>query len=262
MYKTQRKTNKGLLGVLIACGVVTILYVAACLVYAAMVGGAGDPDLVDFVAVLSYHFRSIGELLSFSYGDGSLGYFSLSVFIYALPICWIIFLVAAVITAESKKRRIMWWAITAVFIDLIVYSVFASGMVKYTKIIAGEGVFAGQTLLLVLAWSIIGLGAIHFVLAMLSYFWSIVESFKNPRVLVEEEKEGEEEQKEELQEVLEEESQAEEEPQAEEEHLEAKKEEAPTPKKKAKPKGAYIIQNFYNGRRGMTKKAEAPATRK
>ncbi len=256
MYKTQRKTNKGLLGVLIACGVVTILYVAACLGYAAMAGGAGDPDLADFVAVLSYHFRSIGELLSFSYGDGSLGYFSLSVFIYALPICWIIFLVAAVITAESKKRMIMWWAITAVFIDLIVYSVFASGMVKYTKIIAGEGVFEGQTLLLVLAWAIIGLGAIHFILAMLSYFWSIVESFKNPRVLVEEETEGEEEQKEEPQEKLEEE------PQALEEPLEEKKEKAPAPKKKAKPRSVYIVQNFYNRRKGTTKKAEAPTTHK
>ena len=256
MLKTQKKTNKGLLGVLIACGVVTILYVAACLLFAAMAGGAGDPDLADFLAVFSYHFRSIGELLSFSYGDGSLGYFSLSVFIYALPICWIIFLIAAVITAESKKRKIMWWAITAVFIDLIVYSVFASGMVKYTKIIAGEGVFEGQTLLLVLAWAIIGLGAIHFVLAMLSYFWSIVESFKNPRVLVEEETEGEEEQKEELEEKLEEE------PQAPEEPLEEKKEKAPAPKKKARPRSVYLIQNFYNRRKATTKKAEAPATRK
>ena len=248
MLKTQKKTKRGLLGVLIACAVVTVLYIVAGIVFAFTAGGTGDPDLKDFGAVFTYQFKCLGELLNFTYGDGSLGYFALSVFLYALPICRVIFLVAAVITAERQKRRVMWWAVAAVFLDLIVYAVFASGMLKYTKIITGEGVFAGQTLLLIVTWAIIGLGLLHFVLAMLSYFWAIVESYTNPRIEAQEE-----ERPESLGEEKEEEPQ--EEPSAAE-----KEEEPKNPPLKAAPKKkkgrAYIVQNFYRGRPASSQKKQ------
>ena len=75
-------------------------------------------------------------------------------------------------------------AFVAVAFDLVVYAVFASGMAKYTKIIAGEGVFEGQTALAALTWAILVLGAIHIVLSMLAYFSAFAESYHHPRVIV------------------------------------------------------------------------------
>ena len=245
MYKTQRKIHKGLLGVLIAVAAVTALFIAAFIVFAAVAGGAYDPDLKDFGAVFAFHIKGVGELIAFTYGDGSLLYFALSAFLFALPVCWVIFLVAAAITAERRKRRIVLWSVGAMFLDLIIYAIVASGMVKYTKIIALEGVFEGQTLLLVLAWSIIGLGALHLVLAILSYFWSLAECYREGPT------EGDNEEK------------PSEEP-LNEETLEAKepeKEETSTSEEKGQegmiqnsmnvtiPKkgkgGIYLVQNFY-----------------
>ena len=102
--------------------------------------------------------------------------------------------------------------------------------------------------MLVLTWSIIGLGALHLVLAILSYFWSLAECYR------EEPTEGDNEEK------------PSEEPLAEEtlEAKEPEKEETSTPEEKGQegmiqnsmdvdvPKkgkgGVYLVQNFYRGK--------------
>ena len=180
MSKTQKKISKGLRGFFIAGGVLTLLYIAFFFILAFLTGGAGDAEFDGVGTVLSFHVQGIGKLLSFTYGDGSILYFSLGVLLIAFPICWVIFLVAAGIIASGKKRSLMWWAVAIVFLDLIAYAVFASGSLKYFDIINGKGPFAGNQALLAMTLCLLFTGLAHFVVSMVSYFWSIVETYKNP----------------------------------------------------------------------------------
>ncbi len=194
MSKTQKKTSKGLLGFYIASAVLTALHLIFFFIFGFLTEGVGDPEVNGIGSVFSYHFQGIGKLFGFAYGE-DLGSFALSVLLYAFIVCFVIFLVAAAIVATKKNRRIMWWAIAIVGIDLIGYAVFASGTAKYFQILNSEGVFAGKTGLVFVTYALIILGIIHFVCSMVSYFWSIVEAYKNPGLLDEKEekraKEGE-----------------------------------------------------------------------
>ena len=238
MSKTQKKTSKGLLGFYIASGVITVLDLIFFFAFGFLTEGVGDPEINGIGSVISYHFQGVGKLFGFAYGE-DLGSFALSALLYAFIICFVIFLVAAAIVATKKNRRIMWWAIAIVGVDLIGYAVFASGTAKYFQILNSDGVFAGQTGLVFVTYALIILGIVHFICSMASYFWSIVEAFKNPR-------------------IPEEELEAEEEPTAEEEAKEEKQEPAPEEQhpadghilinskpRKMRNQNAYIVQNFY-----------------
>lgn len=190
MSKTKKKTSKGLLGFYIASAVLTALHLVFFFIFGFLTEGVGDPEVNGIGSVFSYHFQGVGKLFGFAYGE-DLGSFALSVLLYAFIICFVIFLVAAAIVATKKNRRIMWWAVAIVGVDLIGYAVFASGTAKYFQILNSEGVFAGQTGLVFVTYALIILGVVHFICSMVSYFWSIVEAFKNPGLVNGEEKETE-----------------------------------------------------------------------
>ena len=168
----------------------TALHLIFFFIFGFLTEGVGDPEVNGIGSVFSYHFQGVGKLFGFAYGE-DLGSFALSVLLYAFIICFVIFLVAAAIVATKKNRRIMWWAIAIVGVDLIGYAVFASGTAKYFQILNSEGVFAGQTGLVFVTYALIILGIVHFICSMVSYFWSIVEAFKNPGLPGGEEKEAE-----------------------------------------------------------------------
>ena len=191
MSKTLKKTSKGLLGFYIISGILTALDLVFFFVFGFLTEGVGDPEVNGIGSVFSYHFQGVGKLFGFTYGE-DLGSFALSVLLYAFIICFVIFLVAAAIVATKKDRRIMWWAIAIVGVDLIGYAVFASGTAKYFQILNSEGVFAGQAGLVFVTYALIILGIVHFICSMVSYFWSIVEAFKNPGLVNEKEAEAKE----------------------------------------------------------------------
>ncbi len=226
MSNTKKKTSKGLLGFYIASAVITLVHLVFFFIFGFMAKGMGDPEIDGVGNVISYHFKGVGELFAFRYGDASdLGGYALSVLLYAFIICFVIFLIGAALVAIMRKRRLMWWAIAIVAIDLIGYMVLASGTEKYFQIINSEGVFAGNPGLVFVAFTLIILGIVHFICSMVSYFWSIVEAYKNPRT---------------------EDNGAEapiEEPEPEAPVAEEKKEaSAQKPIRKGKP---FIVQNFY-----------------
>lgn len=240
MSKTLKKTSKGLLGFYIASAVLTALHLVFFFIFGFLTEGVGDPEVNGIGSVFSYHFQGVGKLFGFAYGE-DLGSFALSVLLYAFIICFVIFLVAAAIVATKKNRRIMWWAIAIVGVDLIGYAVFASGTAKYFQILNSEGVFAGQTGLIFATYALIILGIIHFVCSMVSYFWSIVEAYKNPGLLNEKEekraKEGEYS--------------------AIETNSYGEKTHRNAPQATKTAKRAYIIQNFYECRHKGCKKKKA-----
>ena len=189
MSNTKKKTSKGLLGFYITSGILTVLDLISFFVFGFLTEGVGDPEVNGIGSVFSYHFQGVGKLFGFAYGE-DLESFALSVLLYAFIVCFVIFLVAAAIVATKKNRRIMWWAIAIVGVDLIGYAVFASGTAKYFQILNSEGVFAGKTGLVFVTYALIILGIVHFICSMVSYFWSIVEAFKNPGLVNEEEAEA------------------------------------------------------------------------
>ncbi|MBR3267047.1 MAG: hypothetical protein IKI55_02870 [Bacilli bacterium] len=240
MSKTKKKTSKGLLGFYIASAVLTALHLIFFFIFGFLTEGVGDPEVNGIGSVFSYHFQGVGKLFGFAYGE-DLGSFALSVLLYAFIICFVIFLVAAAIVATKKNRRIMWWAVAIVGVDLIGYAVFASGTAKYFQILNSEGVFAGQTGLVFVTYALIILGIVHFVCSMVSYFWSIVEAYKNPGLVDEEEekraKQGEYS--------------------AIETNSYGEKTHRNAPQATKTAKRAYIIQNFYECRHKGCKKKKA-----
>ena len=240
MSKTKKKTSKGLLGFYIASAVLTGLHLIFFFIFGLLTEGVGDPEVNGIGSVFSYHFQGVGKLFGFAYGE-DLGSFALSVLLYAFIICFVIFLVAAAIVATKKNRRIMWWAVAIVGVDLIGYAVFASGTAKYFQILNSEGVFAGQTGLIFVTYALIILGIVHFICSMVSYFWSIVEAYKNPGLVDEKEekrvKQGEYS--------------------AIETNSYGEKTHRNAPQATKTAKRAYIIQNFYECRHKGCKKKKA-----
>ncbi len=240
MSNTKKKTSKGLLGFYITSGILTVLDLIFFFVFGFLTEGVGDAEINGVGSVFSYHFQGVGKLFGFAYGE-DLGSFALSVLLYAFIVCFVIFLVAAAIVATKKSRRIMWWAIAIVSIDLIGYAVFASGTAKYFQILNSEGVFAGKTGLVFVTYALIVLGIVHFVCSMVSYFWSIVEAYKNPGLVDEKEekraKQGEYS--------------------AIETNSYGEKTHRNPPERTKTAKRAYIIQNFYECRHKGCKKKKA-----
>ena len=240
MSNTKKKTSKGLLGFYIASAVLTALHLIFFFIFGFLTEGVGDSEVNGIGSVFSYHFQGIGKLFGFAYGE-DLGSFALSVLLYAFIVCFVIFLVAAAIVATKKNRRIMWWAIAIVGVDLIGYAVFASGTAKYFQILNSEGVFAGQTGLVFVTYALIILGIVHFICSMVSYFWSIVEAYKNPGLV--DEKEGKRAKEGEYSTI--------------ETNSYGEKTHRNAPERAKTAKRAYIIQNFYECRHKGCKKKKA-----
>jgi len=178
MNNAKKSMSKGLKRFYVITAIVAVLYAAAFFIYAYNVRTVGDPDLGGFRGVAKYHLDGIIDLFAFRYAGGSnIIYFSLSALLYAIIVCWIIFLVAGVIINDRKERKLMWWGIIFTFVNIGTYLVFASGSQKFWQIVNQRGIFEGNATLLFLTIAIIGIGLIYLVLTVLAYFWSIMEAF-------------------------------------------------------------------------------------
>ena len=184
MYKTRKRTSRGLVILLTFTGVTFLLYLASLFIFAYLATGAGDAALNSFPNIAKYYFDSTLQLFVFSYANSAnVAYFALSCFLYALIVCWIIFLIAAIIVAGKKRRRVLWWGVFLSFINLLVYLLFAAGSQKYWHIVNSRQPFGENRELMFITLLLIFFGAVYFLLSIASYFWSIVESYRNPRVL-------------------------------------------------------------------------------
>ena len=96
MYKTRKRTSRGLVILLTFTGVTFLLYLASLFIFAYLATGAGDAALNSFPNIAKYYFDSTLQLFVFSYANSAnVAYFALSCFLYALIVCWIIFLMSA-----------------------------------------------------------------------------------------------------------------------------------------------------------------------
>ena len=190
MFKKERETSKGLRTLLVISFVLLALFIAFFMLYAAFAGDAHDADLKDFGAVMKYHVDGFKGLFTFKFHDASnVIYFSLSALLYGLIAIWLIFLVVGILVAVKKKRKIMVFGIVLVLLVVVAYMFAATGLPKYWLIINGRDPFKKADTLRFLTGAMILSATLFALLAYITYFACVLESFKNPRVEQKEEKE-------------------------------------------------------------------------
>ena len=195
MFKKNRETSKGLKILLVISFILLALFIAFFMLYAATAGDVHDADLKDFGAVMKYHIDGFKGLFTFKFHDASnIVYASLSALLYGFIALWLIFLVVGILVAVKKKRRIMVFGIVLTLLTVAVYMLGATGLPKYWLIINGRNPFEKADLLRFLVGALIFSGALFALLAYISYFACVLESFKNPRVEQKEDKNEELEQ--------------------------------------------------------------------
>ena len=178
----KKLMSRGLKVLLVVTVIVAVLYLVFLALFAVLARTSGDSELGGFKAIIMYYLHGMLDLIIFRCPEGSnvIVHFALSIFFYALVLCWIIFLIAGIIVMDRKERKVIWWGIVLTFINLGVYALFAIGGSKYWHIINGVDPFKGNGALLAVTLVMLLFGALFFLLAVLAYFWSIVDSFLKP----------------------------------------------------------------------------------
>ena len=178
----KKLMSRGLKVLLVVTAIVAVLYLVFLALFAVLARTSGDSELGGFKAIIMYYLHGMLNLIIFRCPEGSnvIVHFALSIFFYALVLCWIIFLIAGIIVMDRKERKVIWWGIVLTFINLGVYALFAIGGSKYWHIINGVDSFKGNGALLAVTLVMLLFGALFFLLAVLAYFWSIVDSFLKP----------------------------------------------------------------------------------
>ena len=182
MENSKTKLSKGLKRLLAATIFVAVAFLGCFIALAFVAKGANDPDLKDFGMVMKYHLKGLLDLLLFKYANlSNIAYFALSVFVYALFVCWVIFFIAGVFINDRKNTKIMVHAVILSFISYLLYLVMASGSQKYWLIMNSRAPFdqsnTVNTVLMILTLAMVGLTAAYFVLSILFYFWCVCHSF-------------------------------------------------------------------------------------
>ena len=165
MENSNKKANKIITRFLIATVITFFLFVFAFLAYAVKEG---------FAETVKLHAKGLVDLFAFKYNGGdNIAYLALSPFLIALIICWLVFLVAGLYLNNKKDSKLMWVGIVLTLVNLLVYSAIASGFDKFWQILNSLSDKVAFTFVLLL----VVFGALYFVLAIVFYFWSIVELF-------------------------------------------------------------------------------------
>lgn len=181
MENSKRKLSAGLKRLITATIIVAIIYIGSFFLYAFLVAKVNDPDLNSFANVMSYHGKGMLALFLFNYAGGSnIGYYAFSAFLYALIVCWLIFLVAGIAINNRKARKVMWWGIVLAFFSLVVYLVFASGSKKFWAIANQREPFDNNLPLTCIGALYSTLGSLYIFLTLLVYFWCVIDSFLHP----------------------------------------------------------------------------------
>ena len=182
IMEKKKLMSRGLKVLLVVTAIVAVLYLVFLALFAVLARTSGDSELGGFKTIIMYYLHGMLDLIIFRCPEGSnvIVHFALSIFFYALVLCWIIFLIAGIIVMDRKERKVIWWGIVLTFINLGVYALFAVGAQKYWHIINGVDSFKGNGALLAVTLVMLLFGALFFLLAVLAYFWSIVDSFLKP----------------------------------------------------------------------------------
>ena len=179
MEKEKVKLAKNLKRMFVVTAIIAVLYLGAFVAFSFLANRSGIAGLDNILDVLKTLGEGIVNLLQFKYVDtASIFFFALSAFLYGILICFVIFLIGAIVVYHKKKRKIIWWALMLNLLDVGLYLIFAGLSDKLRAILGGDS----ELLLKALAIAIMVLATAHFALAIIGYFWAIVESYLHPVV--------------------------------------------------------------------------------
>lgn len=183
MLKTKRKTSKVLRAFLIISGILFLLFAASVVVFAIFVSKVGDPDLADFNAVFRYYAQNAEALAQFNLngGDNLLAIVFSSLF-YCLAFLSFVYLIVGMFVGSSMKRPVVLFGIFLAILALGVYVIGVTGYQKYWDIIKWVYPYSEHKELLIPTYALVATGGLYFIFSYVSYFLSIVEAIKNPRV--------------------------------------------------------------------------------
>ena len=185
----NKKFSKGLKGLLAVCLVLLVLFAVLFVALAALVSSSGDPELPTFVAVVKYHLSGVLDLFAFKYaGPSNFIYFGLSALLYALIVCWVIFLIGAILINSSKETNVIYWGVALNLFGLGVYAVLASGTQKYWQILNGRDAYEPHGELAVLLLALLGVGFLYSLLAVIFYFATIARAYAARKAALKESK--------------------------------------------------------------------------
>ena len=179
MEKEKVKLAKNLKRMFVVTAIIAVLYLGAFVAFSFLANRSGIAGLDNILDVLKTLGEGIVNLLQFKYVDtASIFFFALSAFLYGILICFVIFLIGAIVVYHKKKRKIIWWALMLNLLDVGLYLIFSGLSDKLRAILGGDS----ELLLKALAIAIMVLATAHFALAIIGYFWAIVESYLHPVV--------------------------------------------------------------------------------
>ena len=201
MYKTKKRTGKGLKILLVITFIFLALFIASFVIFAFVGGQSNDPALKDFAEVIKYHVEGFKDLFTFKFHETSnIIYFGLSSLLYGLIALWVIFLIVGIAVGKKNRRGIVAFGIILMLLSVASYLFTAAGTPKYWLIINRRDYFENTTLLLVNTFVLLAAALLFGLSSLISYFACILEAFKNPKVEVKETAENEDEEEEEKEE--------------------------------------------------------------
>ena len=193
MYKTQRKTATGLKVLLVLTLVFLVLTIGAFIVLGVLAEKTGDADFAGLSSVIKYHIGNVEGLFKINFGGTeNLINSLLGIGLYGLAALWVILLIVGIVVGSKKKRSIIAFGIIYLFLAIAVYLVAATGAHKYWAIINKQFPYSDYNDVFIMTFVFLGVGILYALFALITYFASIVEMVKNPKVLEEEKAEIEE----------------------------------------------------------------------
>ena len=185
MLTKQRKTAKGLKVILVVTYLLFAIFAAGYVWFGLRASKTSDPDINNgLFGFFKYTFSDLG--LFFTYRvRGLIRIFQLVLpgLFYAFTFLFVIYLIVGIAVGKKKHRAIPAASLIAVFLSLVTYFITATTLSKYLAAIANEEPLKNVgALMIVPAVLVIFSSVFLIVFAYISYFASLVEAIKNPRV--------------------------------------------------------------------------------
>ena len=170
MHRTEKKTQKGLTGLLVVTLIFFILFVAAFLVFGIFASQTSDVDFADYRALMFYHFDGVPALFGFSFNDASnIVYRTLSIVLYVFIGLWVLFFIQAIVLAKKSKKGNVFVGLIFALLAIAVYLIGATGSPKYWLILNKRDLFEDTLWLMVFTYALLGIGVVYILLAFISY---------------------------------------------------------------------------------------------
>ena len=172
MLKKQKKTSKGLIIILIVTYLLFAIFAGAFVLNAFNSG--------NFLEIVQKHFSNALSVFTFKYPSesGALIYV-IPGLLYAFLFLAVLYLVVGIAVGVKKHRGITAASLIAVFLGVFAYFMAATRIADYLNVLSAT---PSNILIFITTIAILVFAGLFILFGYVSYFMSLVEAIKNPRV--------------------------------------------------------------------------------